>query len=176
VEGEQPVFGQNGEIFFRKIEANTSFLYSVREDGSGLRKAMGSPVVAIMTVPPSHKWIGLGLSPGGQTIMPVNGDPPIVTDMVPPPLYRWTGDGKHLFAIGSGNQVWAHSYVAPVAPGEALPALMTRKPPPSEAEFAKLPGVRALPDAADIVPGRTPDIYAFTRVTVQRNLYRIPLR
>jgi hypothetical protein len=27
----------------------------------------------------------------------------------------------------------------------------------------------------DVVPGRTADIYAFTRESVHRNLYRVPL-
>ena len=30
-------------------------------------------------------------------------------------------------------------------------------------------------EAADAVPGPTPDVYAFTRQIIQRNLYRIPL-
>jgi hypothetical protein len=40
--------------------------------------------------------------------------------------------------------------------------------------LAKLPGVRIIP-IANVVPGPTADIYAYTRETVQRNLYRIPL-
>jgi hypothetical protein len=35
-------------------------------------------------------------------------------------------------------------------------------------------GVRTIPEA-DLVPGPTADIYAFTRESGQRNLYRIPL-
>jgi hypothetical protein len=44
----------------------------------------------------------------------------------------------------------------------------------SEAEIATLPGARVI-DAADVAPGPTPDVYAFSRQTVQRNLYRIPI-
>ena len=44
----------------------------------------------------------------------------------------------------------------------------------SEADIAKLPGVRII-DAPDVAPGPSPDIYAFSRETVQRNLYRIPV-
>jgi hypothetical protein len=58
---------------------------------------------------------------------------------------------------------------------EFLPGIIARgRNFPSEAELAKLPGVRTLPIATDIVPGSTADVYAFTRVTLQRNLYRIP--
>jgi serine/threonine protein kinase len=44
----------------------------------------------------------------------------------------------------------------------------------SEAEIAKLPGVRVI-EAADVAPGPTSDIYAYSRITTQRNLYRIPI-
>ena len=66
------------------------------------------------------------------------------------------------------------TYVAPVPRGQTLP-----KTPAtgfaSAAEIAALPGVRVI-DATDPAPGPTPDVYAFSRETVQRNLYRIPLR
>jgi hypothetical protein len=176
VEGEQPAFGPGGELFFRKIDANSAFLYSVGEDGSGQRKVSELPLVGLMGVHPSHKWLGLGVSPGAQVIFPITEGVPIVTNIIPPPLLRWTGDGKHLFAVGAEQQSWANTYVVPLAPGELVPGIMSRgKNFPSEAELAKLPGVRTLPPANDVVPGPTADVYAFTRVTLQRNLYRIPV-
>jgi hypothetical protein len=45
---------------------------------------------------------------------------------------------------------------------------------PSEPEILKLPGVRVI-SLRNVVPGRTADIYAFRRESVQRNLYRIPI-
>jgi hypothetical protein len=45
---------------------------------------------------------------------------------------------------------------------------------PSEPEILKLPGVRVIP-SNDVAPGPTADIYAFTRVSVQGNLYRVPV-
>jgi hypothetical protein len=44
----------------------------------------------------------------------------------------------------------------------------------SEEELARLPGVQII-EAADVVPGLTPEVYAYSRETVRRNLYRIPL-
>jgi hypothetical protein len=44
----------------------------------------------------------------------------------------------------------------------------------SEAEIAKLPGLRII-SSAGVTPGPSPEVYAFTRETVQRNLYRIPV-
>jgi hypothetical protein len=106
----------------------------------------------------------------------VTGGAPFLTHLVPPPLLRWTGDGKYLFVVGAANQTWANTYVVPLSPGEVLPGSIARaRNFPSEAELAKRPGVRTIPSAADIVPGPTEDVYAFSRETVQRNLYRIPV-
>jgi len=177
VEGEQPLFGPDGEIFFRKVEGSSAFLYSVREDGSGLRKAAEPPVVGLFGVYPNRKWLLIGVSPVGEVIFPVTGGAPFLTHLHPPPLLRWTGDGKYLFVVGAANQTWANTYVVPLSPGEVLPGSIARaRNFPSEAELAKLPGVRTIPSAADIVPGPTEDVYAFTRETVQRNLYRIPVQ
>ncbi|HJZ95152.1 MAG TPA: hypothetical protein VKE70_01515 [Candidatus Solibacter sp.] len=130
--------------------------------------------VAIFGFHPSHKWLLIGVSPGGEEIFPVAGGSPIVKNILPPPLLSWTGDGKHLFLVGA-NERWANTYVLPLSPGEVLPASISRAERfPSEAEMAKLPRVRMIP-MGDVVPGPTADVYAFTRETVQRNLYRIPL-
>jgi hypothetical protein len=71
-------------------------------------------------------------------------------------------------ALASG-----HAYVIPLPAGKLLPDI----PPDgfhSEAEIAAIPGVRVI-NIADVAPGNSPTTYAFSRQTVQRNLYRIPL-
>ena len=61
----------------------------------------------------------------------------------------------------------------PLAPGQVFPDI-----PPggfqSEDELAQYPGVRVI-NAGDVALGPTPDVYAFSRETTQRNLYRIPI-
>jgi serine/threonine protein kinase/WD40 repeat protein len=175
VEGEQPLFGPSGEIFFRKVEGPSAHLYSVREDGSGLRRAAELTVVDVFSASPDRKWLLLGALPATQAsvIFPTAGGNPAMTHLYPPHWARWTGDGKNLFvsgAFGSGK-----TYVFSLSPGQVLPAsLAVTKNYLSEAELAKLPGVRIIP-LAEVVPGPTADIYAFTRDALQRNLYRIPL-
>lgn len=73
----------------------------------------------------------------------------------------------------TGSIADGRSYVVPLRPGETLPP-MPADGLRSEQEVAKLPGARRV-DAV-IVPGPSPDVYAFHRATTQRNLYRIPLR
>ena len=72
-----------------------------------------------------------------------------------------------------GSGAVGKNYEFPLRPGKMLPDI-----PPggfrSEEEMAKYPGVHVI-DAADISPGPTPDVYAFSKETTQRNLFRIPL-
>ena len=81
---------------------------------------------------------------------------------------RWSRDGRLVFMT-----VRERTYAVPVPRGQPLP-----KTPAtgfaSGAEIAAVPGARVI-DATDPAPGPTPDVYAFSRETVQRNLYRIPL-
>ena len=44
VEGRSAHFGPSGEIFFRHTEGSSGFVYRVRPDGTGLRKALEQPV------------------------------------------------------------------------------------------------------------------------------------
>lgn len=174
VEGEQPLFGPNGEIFFRHVEGSSAFLYSVHQDGTGLRKAAEEPVVDLFSTSADHKWLHIGLVTESDAIVPVAGGPSIQTKTGYPILLSWSGDGKSLFLDGSDRPV-PRTFVLPVPPGQVLPRPLTlAKNVLSEAELAKLPGVRIIPEGY-VVPGPTADIYTFTRENVQRNLYRIPI-
>jgi len=176
VEGEQPLFGPGAEIFFRKVEGPSAHLYSVREDGSGLRRAAEFTVVDLFSAPPDRKWLLLGVLPGtqGELIFPTDGGTPVMTHVPPPDWLRWTEDGKYLF-VTNAHESRAKTYVFSLSPGQLLPAsLALAKNYLLEEELAKLPGVRIIP-MGKVVPGPTANVYAFTRETVQRNLYRIPV-
>jgi Tol biopolymer transport system component/predicted Ser/Thr protein kinase len=171
VEGGQPVFGASGEIFFHSLEGTSAFLYRVREDGGGLRKAIDLSIVGIMGFSPDRNWLVLG-SRGGFVIFAVDGGAPLQTRMQGRTLLRWSGDGKNLFVhrtLTSRDK----TYVFPLTPGRPLPESFIDGLP-SEQAIVKLPGVRVIA-STDVAPGRTADTYAFTRESVQRNLYRIPV-
>jgi len=92
-------------------------------------------------------------------------------------ILRWQADGKLFYlsvnaAMNTGLAV-GHAYALPVSPGKLF-LNIPREGFRSETEVAAQPGVRVI-DAADVAPGPTPDVYAFSRQTVYRNLYRIPL-
>jgi hypothetical protein len=91
---------------------------------------------------------------------------------------QWQPDGRFLYlSVLTGFQSAGASgktYVLPVPHGKMLPDIPAGGFP-SEAAVAALPGVRVI-DSADVAPGATPDVYAFSRQTIHRNLYRVPLR
>jgi len=171
IEGGQAVFGATGEVFFHSVEGTSAFLYRVREDGGGLRKAIDTSIVGITGVSPDRNWLALA-SRGGCVIFRVDGGAPLQTRIPGRTLLRWSGDGKHLFLNRPGTSE-DKTYAFPLTPGRPLPDSLNDGLP-SEQEIVKLPGVRVIA-STDVVPGRTADTYAFTRESVQRNLYRIPL-
>lgn len=77
-------------------------------------------------------------------------------------------------AISGAPLPAGRSYIVPLQPGQFLP-LERREGARSEQDVADLPGARRI-NADRVVPGPSPDIYAFYRTTTQRNLYRIPIR
>jgi hypothetical protein len=172
VEGDGPLFGAGGEILFRAREGDYGFAYRVRADGTGLRKANEHPVIGTGAVSPDGEWLAVYARPGkeeaGATLaLPVGGGPPVE-------IYgtgigvKWSREGRLLFLMVGGN-----TYVLPLPPGRSLPDIPIGGFR-SEAEIAALPGAQLI-DASDVAPGPTPGVYAFSRETVQRNLYRIPV-
>lgn len=182
VEGDGPLYGPGGEILFRGKEGAYGFAYRVREDGTGLRKLFEHPVIGTKGVSPDGKWLVVYSRPneektGATLAFPLGGGRPVRILGRGVEAVKWSPDGKLLF-LPQGNSAYSgktgNTYVIPAAPGRAWPEI-----PPggfeSEAQIARLPGVRVI-NSPDVAPGPTPDVYAFSRETVQRNLYRIPVR
>src|SRR6185436_18951839 len=118
VEGDQPAFGATGEIFFHGVEGTSAFLYRVREDGGGLRKAFDPSIVGLMGESPDRNWLVLG-SRGGLAIFRIDGGAPLQTPILGRTLLRWSGDGKHLF-LHRPNTSTDKTYVFPLTPGRPL--------------------------------------------------------
>ena len=98
---------------------------------------------------------------------------PLLTQLLPPTLIGWSGDGKHFFVQSRAGDNVGKAYVLPSAPGRLVPESIVHGLPSGQ-EILKLPGVRVI-TTSDVAPGPTADIYAFTRESVQRNLYRVPV-
>ena len=183
VEGDSPLFGQGAEVFFRKIVGGSAYPYAVLDNGTGLRRLSEQSISLPLGVSQDGQWLVVNVRPvGGRPseimALPVRGGTP-VSIIATAETYHltWSPDGRLLFiSVPTGStasRVAGRTYVIPLPPGQMLPAI------PAggfhgEEELAALPGVRVI-DAFDATPGPMPDVYAFSRATVQRNLYRIPI-
>jgi serine/threonine protein kinase/Tol biopolymer transport system component len=172
VEGDGPLFSSDGAVFFRAREGDYGFAYRVRADGTGRQKVHEHPVIEMTGATPDGRWLAVYARPtkeraGGTILLPVGGGTPVPVFGTGVRL-RWSTDGDFLFITLTGR-----TFVLPVPRGQPLPSM----PPTgfaSAADIAAVPGVRLI-DADDPAPGPTHDVYAFSRETVQRNLYRVPL-
>src|SRR6185503_4090007 len=109
VEGDGPVFGRNGEIFFRAREGEYGFAYSVHPDGSGPRKLSDHPVIGTKALSPDGQWLLVYArlnkeQHGGTLALPVNGGPPLRVFGRGPSRAQWSVDGKLLFITIYGSE------------------------------------------------------------------------
>jgi Tol biopolymer transport system component len=182
VEGDFGIFSPSGEVFFLGAERKSKFLFSIREDGSERRKVSSHPVVDTPSMSPDGAWLtGWGPIPESEAgvfnfAYPTKGGNPVPL-CNPPCWVHWAPDGKFMyFSVASGFKsmfATGRTYVLPTRPG----TIFAEIPPGgfhSEAELAMARGVKII-EAADIGPGPSPDVYVFSRETVHRNLYRIPV-
>jgi serine/threonine protein kinase len=173
VEGDDPLFAPDGEILFRGREGTYGFAYRVRADGTRLRKASEHPVIGTRSVSPDGKWLVVyarfnAQEAGGTLALPLDGGLPVQVYGTSIHV-RWSPDGKIiLFRLEDKS-----SYLIPLPPGRMFP-VMPLGGFKSSVEIARIPGVRII-SSAGVAPGPSPEVYAFTRETVQRNLYRIPV-
>jgi hypothetical protein len=105
--------------------------------------------------PPTHQVYGL------------DGRPPV--PIGPVSWLTWWLDGHSTFIAGR----WR--FVIPRPPDEVMRQIPAEGFHSAE-EIAHLPRARPMEGAINLVPGPVSGVYAFYRVTVQRNLYRIPIR
>jgi hypothetical protein len=171
-------FGAPGEILFGALAEFS--VYRIKEDGSGLQKVITKPLIPI-AVSRDGQWIAAQeLSAWGVLVaQPADGGSPIrLCDFCAPPwgvetepfYFGWTPDSKFLhwnFANAT--------YAIPLQPGRALP-LIPDKGVQSREAVAALRGARLISEQERTFPGPNPSIYAFMKVSTQRNIYRIPVQ
>ena len=178
-------FGAHDVIVFRATEGDTSSLFRMNLDGTGRTKVTPFNLgTTFGNASPDGEWVsawGAIDEPPGMLVLSTSG-------MNEPILFfastrgaggrlRWSQDGHQVYfsvtwmnasAFGAGR-----TYVIPLRSGSLLPDIPARGFR-SDAEIARLPGVEVIP-YSDVALGPTRGTYAFSRETVSRNLYRIPL-
>jgi hypothetical protein len=109
---------------------------------------------------------------------PIGGGPTVAVFAHASSRLRWSPDGTRVtLSIQTGQPSafgFGQSYVLPVDADTLLP----RMPPggfKTEAEIASVPGVQVIP-YADVALSPVAGVYSFSKITVTRNLFRVPLR
>lgn len=184
-EGDQPHFGPDGEVFFRAVDGRTQYPYRINQDGTGLRRAIERPIDHLSGLSPDGEWlVAWAELPGDDGVktyaFPLQGGNPTL-------LYDgggtnhsidWSSDGRTLFLPGESGQ-WLGSggfgetVLIPIPPGQSFPDAIAEGLV-GEGSVAAIRGATVI-DSGDVRPGPSPEVYAFSRQSVQSNLYRIPL-
>src|SRR5262249_39460842 len=125
-----PRFGPAGDLYFRSREGPSSFVYRMKEDGSGRQKAIPDPILHFHDVSPDGQWVVARVAiPGiestvGTMALSTKGGPSVRICVLCGS--RWTPDGKW-FTVAFGRMghptAGAGTLVFPVDARRALPAL-----------------------------------------------------
>jgi eukaryotic-like serine/threonine-protein kinase len=174
-------FSKPGELVFGAVEKDGSLaIERIGEDGSGMQKMTDTPNGItfdasrdgrFVIAQDSEQWGSLKLYPrgtGAPVVVCGSCSPPQGTDPKPPDM-NWSPDGKFLYLKFDGS-----TFAIPLSTGQLFPK-MPDKGFQSKKEVAALPGARLVSDEPNVFPGPDPSIYAFTKVTTQRNIYRVPV-
>jgi len=186
---DMPFFARSGEIFFLGREEEAGYVFRIKDDGTGLQKAVPNRIEQLVSLSPDGRWIIAAIATGEpdkpQNIVAysVQGEPPRVLCKVcgvgsleiDPPIISWSLDQKAMYVSlahnGSGDK--PKTVMIPLSSGELLPRLdgdeFVNSP-----RLTRIPGVRVL-DLPSLFPGPDANTYALWRTTTQRNLYRISL-
>jgi Tol biopolymer transport system component len=181
----RPVFGPAGDVFFTAEDPAGRAVYRVKEDGTDRQRIRPDvSEAALASVSPGGEWIALrSLKPSGEEggamlpfdAYPVRGGAP-VRICAGCRNVKWSPDGRYFYLsfVGMGNEIdIGKTFALSIPAGRHLPDLPASGVR-SEKEAASLPGVTII-EHGNISPGRDPSVYAFTKVTAQRNLYRVPI-
>ena len=176
--GVAPRFGPDGDILFRRTERSTGDesvgqVFSIRPDGTGMRKALQQPVLLMGDVwQAGRKLVAFAPLPGGGPpawqFFALDGGPPVT--LFGQAYYGGGLAGGAFVSTGVRSVIQGRTYIVPSEAFMQSASAGVR----SGVDIARLPGVRRI-DAPEAVTAASPDVYAFQHGDVQRNLYRIPI-
>jgi hypothetical protein len=186
LEASRPFFGPGGDIFFLAREGESGYVYHTKEDGTGAEKIVPDPVIYLIALSPDGLlaivWVAYEGEESTQALVayPTRGGPKklicracAISGPYNPgaPMVSWTRDQKFLFLRSILGGMRRETFVIPLPSAEALPAFQPSGLQ-SERDLLAFPGARVI-EEEDVFPGSSRSVYAFTRKTTRRNLYKI---
>ncbi len=173
----QPGFRAGGDVYFLVHEGSQEFLSSVGPNETVPRKVDPEPSWEYELISPRGDWRLLGIDPGNAIAHPIPGGSPV-------PICSsceagWGPGGRFLYIRfrDNGEMAGGKTIVIGLPAGKEIPHL----PPSGVKPTDDLKGLNVVAEIgmtgkAIFAPGPDPSVYAYSRMTVQRNLYRIPLK
>jgi eukaryotic-like serine/threonine-protein kinase len=182
--GLQAFFDAQGDAYFAAEDRDGTFVYRARANGSAPEKAMAAPVLLLYGVSPDGKYVATWMreSPAGPNavgLYPLDGGAPTIvcttcgyrSGHAGPQEVTWSPDGRTIYlALIGGSAVFA----IPVPPGQILPPFPVNGLRSIE-DAGAMPGASPMP-APGAIAGANPSIYAFAKVSAQRNIYQVSAR
>jgi Tol biopolymer transport system component/predicted Ser/Thr protein kinase len=173
---DSPSFLPGGDLIFRAVEGDSSFVYGMKPDGSGRRRLLSQRILDLVGVSPDGRWaVASAATPGEEQAgfkafaLDSNTTVRLCTIFC---NFSWDDSGKSVYLYTS-SPAGAGTYVVPLKAGEDLPRL----PPAGIANPEDLASLKAGPPIPwNVSSGLGPSVYTYVRSTTRRNLYRIPLR
>jgi hypothetical protein len=166
-----------GEVYFLLMEGHQLFLYSVAPDQIAPRKISHEPSTDFSRISPYGDLYLSGFDAATVTARPIAGGSPV--RICSSCGVGWGPDGKFLYIRFRkvGEIAGGKTIVIGLPPGKELPVL----PPAGLKSAEDIKGVNVVAEIdmtgkSDFAPGPDPSIYAYSRMTVQRNLFMIPLK
>ena len=174
---DSPFFLPNGDLIYRCTETTTNYLCTRHADGSGAKKVWDQPILEFQGLSPDGKWVLLTVNAGKKD----EPETSLVAQRVEDGkrvqicsefcLAMWDLSGKYLCVIAQAGKT-IDTYFLTLEEGKGVPKLPEGGFMKNEELFAgKKAGVVPGPVDSAIATG----IYSYTKVSVRRNLYRIPV-
>jgi eukaryotic-like serine/threonine-protein kinase len=171
-----PVFMPNGDVAVRAAKGTLNYPFRVSADGKHVEQLVDAPMFEHLAVSPDGRWVAARagnddpITPWAIVAYPVGGGKPVKLCLGPCEA-EWSTDGKSLVVRFFLNMKSEGTAVIPLPPAKMFPDLPA--PIDSTASATKIHGAIVIP--RQVTVGRD-GRYLFVRATVERNLYRIPLR
>jgi eukaryotic-like serine/threonine-protein kinase len=176
---DSPFFGPHGQVLLRVSEGRTSYLYRMNRDGSARTKVVPYPISNFMGVSPDSRWAAV--------TAPIDNTPTTAAEFAIPIdggererlcfgycMPQWAPDGRYLYVSLEVARVYSRKIAAiPLPPRKSLPVL-PRSGIQSFAELAALARGRVI-EHGGFAPGLNPEMFAYVRMTMHRNLFRVPI-
>ena len=175
---DSPVLLPNGDVLYRVSHGGKNYVYKRRAEGGEEKPVMEEAILELVEASPDGKWVVVSVSdnqnpdhPYRTVAYPTEAGPQVTLCRMLCAVEWDTNEAHLVMNLYKGKNGIA--YFVPTEKGTGLPKLGVEGVGGSEdlQKFGKTEIVEEMVDSAV-----SPEVYAFTRVAVRRNLYRIPVK